>query len=137
MHTNFTTGLSCELLVASAYAAQGWAVYWPLHTQSRCDFLVEKEGDVRKVQVKKASWASVGAYKYLQCRLKSRNKHSCEYREGDWDEVVFVDDSQRMWRASWDEVKTLVSVCLDGTKPGYKTRSKLYDPTRWEWRNED
>lgn len=53
------------------------------------------------------------------------------YVEGDFDEIVFIDDANRMWRTTFDVVKDLVSVALDGTKEGYKTRSVLYDPNEW------
>lgn len=131
MHPNFIIGLTSELKVASWYSENGYSIYWPLSTQSRCDFLAERDGNFTKVQVKKATWSQTGPNKYLQCRLMSRNKHSRWYVEGDFDEIVFIDDANRMWRTTFDVVKDLVSVALDGTKEGYKTRSVLYDPNEW------
>ena len=131
MHPNFNIGLSTELYVASWYSEKGYAVYWPLSTQSRCDFIIEKDDVFQKIQVKKATWSKTGPYKYLQCRLKNRNKHASWYTEGDYDLIVFVDDQKRMWIAPFDEVNNLISVCLDGTKPGYKSRSDKYDPSFW------
>ena len=131
MHPNFNIGLSAELYVASWYADNDYVIYWPMSTQSRCDFLAEKNGIFEKIQVKKATWSQTGPYKYLQCRLINRNKHAKWYEKGDFDYIVFVDDARRLWRVPFDEVEGLVSVCLDGTKEGYTTKSSKYDPAKW------
>ncbi len=131
MHFNFHTGLSTELYAASWFANKDYSIYWPMATQSRCDFLIEKEGIFQKVQVKKATWAQVGPYKYLQCRLGPKRPGAPPYREGDYDLMVFICDDKRIWIAQYEELKNLVSVCLDGTKENYKTRSSLYDPVKW------
>ena len=127
---NFLYGLSTELYAASYFADLGYKIYWHMETQSRADFVIEKDGVFQKIQVKKATWSQTGPYKYLQCRLKSRNKCREWYSEGDYDLLVIV-DKPRIWIAPFSEVNELVSVCFDGTKPGYKTRSKLYDPDKW------
>ena len=132
MHPNFSSGLSTELYMASWFSEREYAIYWPMSTQSRCDFVVEKDGKFQKIQVKKATWSQTGPYKYLQCRLQNRNKHSRWYEEGDYDLIVFVSDEKEIWIAPFAEVNNLVSVCLGGTKPGYKTQSKLYDPDKWK-----
>lgn len=74
--SNHITGLSNELKVANYYASLGYDIYWPLGTQSRCDFIVDKYDHLpKKIQVKTASWSKSGDAKYLQCRLISRNKY--------------------------------------------------------------
>jgi len=132
MHINFHTGLSTELLAASYFSDKGFAIFWPMATQSRCDFVIEKDGYFQKVQVKKATWGKVGNNSYLQCRLKNKNKYSKWYEEGDYDLIVFISDEKEIWIAQFEEVNNLVSVCLKGTKEGYKPRSKLYDPETWK-----
>lgn len=131
MHPNFNIGLSAELYVASWYADNGYTIYWPMSTQSRCDFLAERGSQFEKVQVKKATWSKTGSYEYLQCRLINRNKHSKWYEKGDFDVIVFVDDAHRMWRTTFEVVAGLVSVCLDGTKPNYTPKSTKYNPNEW------
>ena len=130
MDINFNTGLRSELKAAEYYVSEGYALYWPMVTQSRCDFVVEKEGLFKKIQVKTGTWSKAGAYKYLQVRLKTRNRLSTSYTEGDFDEIVFVSDDS-LWVAPWRDISDLVSVCLLGTKPGYKPRSSKYDSATW------
>lgn len=134
MHSNFPIGLAAELKVAAWYVAKGYELFWPATTQSRCDFVVKhpsEAGLFRKVQVKKATWSTAGPYKYLQCRLENRNRYASRYEEGDFDEIAFTDGEDRIWIANFKDVDGLVSVCLDGTKPGYVTRSTRYDPSKW------
>ena len=132
MHNNFISGSSAELYAASFFSEKGFNIFWPLLTQSRCDFVIEKDNIYQKIQVKKATWSRIGNFEYLQCRLKNRNKYGSWYKEGDYDLLVFVSDEKELWIAPFEEVNHLVSVCLKGTKEGYKTRSKLYNPDTWK-----
>lgn len=134
MSPNFYNGTTAELYAASYFSELGYSIYWPMMTQSRCDFVIEKDGQFLKVQVKKATWSQIGAFKYLQCRLKNRNKHAVWYEEGDYDLLVFISDEKELWVAPFEEVNKLVSVCLKGSKEGYKPRSRLYDPETWKAR---
>jgi len=47
------------------------------------------------------------------------------------DELIILSEDGGIWLAQWEDVKGLTSVCLDGTKPGYKPQSTLYDPEDW------
>lgn len=113
---------------------KGYELFWPATTQSRCDFVVNHPGErnfFRKVQVKKATWSISGTYQYLQCRLENRNRYSTKYEKGDFDEIAFTDGDKRIWIANFEDVDGLVSVCLDGTRPGYTSKSEKYDPAKW------
>lgn len=134
MQDNFYTGAATEAFVASYFLENRYAVYWPALTQSRCDFVIEKDGTFQKVQIKKATWSKTGKYRYLQCRLMNRNVHSKWYEKGDYDLIVFVDDDKRMWIARFEEVNHLVSVALDGSKEGYVPQTMGYDPREWRVR---
>jgi len=131
MNSQHLTGSIHELKAASYFASLGYSVYWPLLTQSRCDFVIELEGVFQKVQVKTATQSYAGNFNYLQCRLKTRNKFGKVYKDGDFDIIVFIYE-EKMWLALWEEVKGLVSVCLGSDNPEYKPRAdKTYDPIKW------
>lgn len=131
MDNNHLTGSIHELKAATYAASLGYSVYWPLLTQSKCDFIIEIDNRFSKVQVKTATNSKAGGYNYLQCRLRSRNKYGKEYKEGDFDIIVFIYEDQ-MWVANWEQVKGLVSVCLGSDNPNYKPREKEYDPNTWK-----
>jgi len=130
LNKNHSTGVKNELKAASYFAGKGFEVYWPMHTQSRCDFIIYKNEYFNKVQVKTATWSKTGEHLYLQCRLKNRNKYGTVYLEGDFDWIVFI-DGERMWATGWEEVEGLSSVCLDSTNPNYNPRDKDYNPADW------
>ena len=130
MNIQHKSGLTSELKAASYFASEGYEIYWPMCTQSRCDFVVFKNEYFSKVQIKTATWSKTGEHLYLQCRLTNRNGYSTSYIEGDFDWIVFV-DGDRMWVAGWDDVDGLTSVCLDCTNPDYKPNKKTYDPNSW------
>lgn len=135
MNKDHLTGLSSELYAASWFSRKGWEVYFPLATQSRCDFLVETKGAYKKVQVKTASWSKSGKFKYLQVRLSSQGPTKRKfYDETDFDYIVFV-DYPRIWVAPFSEIEGKTSICLDSTNPEYKIRDKSYDPDSWRLDN--
>lgn len=133
MHANFAIGLAAELRVAAWYVDKGYEIFWPATTQSRCDFVAYHPAEklFRRVQVKKATWSKTGNYSYLQCRLENRNQYARRYEPGDFHEIAFTDDDNRIWIATFEQVDGLVSVCLDGTRPGYTSKSEKYDPSKW------
>lgn len=131
MEARHTTGVANEFRAASYFSKNGYDIYWPLGAQSRCDFVTERGGVFKKIQIKTATWSKTGDRKYLQCRLKSRNKLGKMYKDGDFDIIVFI-DGNRFWITSWDVVKGLVSVCLDCDKEDYNPRMiKIYNPKDW------
>lgn len=126
------SGSAAELYVASRYIKMGYTVLWPLMTQTRYDFAVEKSGEFKRVQVKKATWSANPWHNYLQARISSRNKGSKpKYVEGEFEEYAFTDDDGRLWIIPFDVLKGLTSVCLDSSNPNYKSYSKQYNPKEW------
>jgi len=129
-------GQANELLAATHFAEQGYIIYWPAATQSKCDFVIERDGKLQKVQVKTAAWNKPknSPFKYLQCRLVSRNNYGYKsfYTKGDFDIIVFVSPEKRMWACYYEDIKELTSVCLDSDNPDYKLRTERYNPTSWK-----
>lgn len=130
MEINHTQGVRSELKAMDYYNNLGYQIYTPLSAQSRADFVYDSGNSVVKVQVKTATWSVSGNISYLQCRLKSRNDYSKMYKDGDFDEIVFV-DGDRLWIAPWEDVKDKTSVCLDSNRLDYKPNTKDYDPNNW------
>lgn len=62
-------GAAAELYVASRLVALGYAVYYPLVTQSKADIVIEKGGVFQKVQVKKATRSEANGHPFIQVRL--------------------------------------------------------------------
>lgn len=129
-------GLANELLAANHFAEQGYQIYFPLATQSKCDFIIERDSKLQKVQVKTAAWNKPprSPHKYLQCRLVSRNQQGYKgfYKEGDFDVIVFVSPEKRMWTCYYEDIAGLTSVCLDSDNPYYKVRTDKYNPSSWK-----
>jgi|SRR5690554_438574 len=130
MEQNHINGIRSELKAMEYFNSLGYQIYTPINAQSRADFVYDNGEKLVKVQVKTATWSISGNYSYLQCRLKSRNDYSKMYKDGDFDEIVFV-DNDRLWVASWEEVKNKTSICLDCNRPDYKPNSKTYNPEDW------
>ena len=130
MDNNHVKGINSELKAMSYYNKLGYEIYTPLAAQSRADFVYDNGESLVKVQVKTATWSKSGEYSYLQCRLKSRNLYSTMYRDGDFDEIVFVDED-RLWVAPWKDIQGKTSICLDCDSPNYSPSTKDYDPNAW------
>lgn len=133
MNDKHMSGLAAEFQAAAYYVKQGYEIYWPMHSQSRADFLIHKDGEYKKIQVKKATWSQTGPYKYLQSRVSTRNKGSKPlYEEGDFDFIVFVEDEGRMWIMPFEVIKGMTSVCLASTNTEPRVNTKTYDPSKYE-----
>jgi hypothetical protein len=63
------------MLAAAFYLSKDMQVYFPICQQGPIDFIVEKEGGYKRVQVKTACWITSGNNKYLQCRTRLTNKY--------------------------------------------------------------
>lgn len=130
---NHRTGAITELRAAIYFVSKGCEIYWPQLTQSKADFVIDSPEGLKKVQVKRATWSTTGPYKYLQCRLVSRNKYQRGYKDGDFDIIVFMDDDD-MWVTSFESVKGMTSVCLSSTNPTYTPQT---DYCAEDWRVKD
>ncbi len=133
MNEKFTTGLASELKAASYYATLGYEIFWPMHTQSRSDFLILKDNEYQKIQVKTATWSQTGPYKYLQARVSTRNKYSKPlYHKGDFDIIFFVEPNGRMWSMPFEIIEGMTSVCLASTNTKPRANTKTYNPDDYE-----
>lgn len=62
-------GAASELRVAEWFVRQGCQVYWPTIQQGGIDLVVDIAGELTRVQVKSATWATAGRGRYLQCKM--------------------------------------------------------------------
>ncbi len=131
MKIQHISGVRAELYIAIYFVEEGWDIFWPHAAQSKIDFIAVKEGTVKRVQCKKATWSQTGPYKYLQSRVSSRNKVPVpKYQKDDFDIIVFTDDEGRIWLTEIENILGMTSVCLDSTNPAYKPQTK-YEPKGW------
>lgn len=102
-------------------------------TQSRCDFVVEKDNVFSKVQVKTATWSRAGPFKYLQVRLSSSNKNLRKYYTKEDFDLLAVADGNRLWIAPFSQIEGKTSLCLESTNPNYSKykKGKDYNPADW------
>lgn len=114
------TGAASEHYAAAYYLNKEYQVYWPSCQQSNIDFVVEKHGVFKKVQVKTATWNKAGPYYYLQCRTRTGNT-SPEHHMFD---VLFVVHETSAWEIPGEAIDT-TNLSLKGTHPDY-------GGTRWD-----
>ncbi len=125
-------GKITEMKAITYYLENGFEIFYPITVPGKADFIIVQKGLCKKIQVKKPTWSRSGKHAYLQCRLTDKRiKDGSMYSDGDWDELIMISDDGGIWVAPWEDVKGLTSVCLDGTKPGYKPTSDLYNPETW------
>lgn len=118
-----------ELKAAQHFSSKGYAIFWPLFTATKCDFIIVKDSETLKIQVKKATWEVRGNYNYLAGKVHRRKRGDREYTEDDFDFIVFIDDTDRMWMLPFTEVEGQSSVYLDSTNRNY-TPTKDYTEYR-------
>lgn len=131
MTIQFRQGFVTELEIAKYFAEQQYEIYWPLLTQSKADLIIVKGKEKKLVQCKKATWSQTGAYKYLQCRVSSRNKTpNPKYELEDFDIMAVSDGDGKLWIVPVEEVVDKTSLCFLSTNPDYKPETK-YDANSW------
>ncbi len=124
------SGHITEMFAAYFLANRGYNILWPLKTQSKYDLVIEYDGKLFKVQVKKATWSRAGSFEYLQSRLsKDKRTSSLHYKDTDVD-YFLITDRNKVWLIPYEDIKDMKSVCLSSTNPNYKPYSK-YDPDKW------
>lgn len=139
-HEHFI-GAAAELYVATRLMQKNWEIFFPVTTQSRCDFVaytpdIHIGGETYlpqepvKVQVKKATWNKVGKSKYLQVRI--HNGKTTHYARGDWD-FLAITDMDRVWMLDWDTVQNLNLSCihLDKISKNPRAVKRQYNPDVW------
>ena len=95
LHKDHYTGAMNEVKAQAYYLEQGYQVYTPIVQQSWVDFIVEKDSTLFKVQVKTATWNTVGSFKYLQSRVKLTNKYGKHPK--DLYDILDVLSSDTIW----------------------------------------
>ena len=104
-------------------------VYTPLLGQSKADMVVDIDGVLTKVQVKKATWCKTGNWEQLQVRIQSTRSRG--YSDGDFDLLVVTDGAGLFWHVPYEETVGRISLHLATSNPNPKTSSKDYDPAEW------
>ncbi|AGF91032.1 hypothetical protein SXHG_00010 [Synechococcus phage MRHenn-2013a] len=128
MDNKHMTGVKSELRAAIWFSERGYSVFFPLLTQSRVDFVVIKGPECIRVQVKTATWSISGKYKYLQVRLKSRDRQPKQLYSKEEVDVIFVIKDDNYWMIPIGDVEGLTSLCLESTNPKPKYHNKQYNP---------
>lgn len=96
---NHRTGILAELKAQEYYIKEGYEIYTPIMSQSKCDFVACKNSSTIKVQVKKASENPTKSGTYLQVRLQGKptDFSTREYTVEDFDELLVVHNTG-LWR---------------------------------------
>lgn len=112
-------GAASEHLAASYYLALNYKVFWPAAANGWADFIIEKEGEYQRVQVKTATWNRASPpHKYLQCRTRFTNKYDEEPSIAY--DILFVVADIGMWAIPTSELGKSSNICLAGSRPNYK-----------------
>ena len=119
------------MYVAYKLVSLGYEIFFPLMTQSKADFIALKDGQLYKVQVKKASWSTTHQFQYLQSRIHGKGKRDPKkwYAKEDVD-IFAITDNERVWWIPYEEIGHQTSVCLGSTNPKYKPQTK-YKAEDW------
>lgn len=107
MHDNHQIGATAELYVAYLLSSLGHPVFFPFITQSKCDLVVEMDGVLKKVQVKKATKSFAQGHPFIQIRLDGKDRS--KYADGDFDILAMVYEN-RLWLFPWEFVKGKTSM---------------------------
>lgn len=111
-------GARHELFAAAFYVGFGQQVYWPQIKQGPVDFILERDGQLHRVQVKGAWWNRVGPHRYLQVRTRTTNAVQYGPEAGRYDLVVIVFEDEL-----WEIPAHLISssnLSLRSTSPSYR-----------------
>tara|TARA_R100000808_G_C2140275_1_gene148078 strand:- start:498 stop:881 length:384 start_codon:yes stop_codon:yes gene_type:complete len=107
MHPNTRTGSANEYRAAAYFAEKGWEVFWPPTGKSPCDFVVVRNEETKRIQVKTASNWSQGNSDYIRVQLPQT------YQPGDFDLLVAVAKEGRMWIIPQDKLPQTASLYLE------------------------
>lgn len=112
-------GAASELIAASHYLSRGHQVYWPAVQQSYIDFIVDLNGELKKVQVKTTSWNG----DHLQCHTTSTNKYHLKASEKY--DILFIVSDVGMWEIPAD--------LINSSSLGLANRTGDYRPRGIDW----
>ncbi len=112
MHPTHRRGASTEYKAAAYFAERGWEVFWPPSGSSPCDFIISRQSETQKVQVKTATiWTRSGST-YTRVRLGGK----VLYKPGDFDLLVAWAPTDRLWVIPFEALpdKTMIYLVKDG-----------------------
>ena len=110
------------MYVAYRLSQLGYQIYFPFLTQSKCDLVVEIDGELKKVQVKTASKSQAKGHPFIQIRLAG-NENCHDYKDGDFDLLAMVYQG-RLWIFPWEFVKDKTSMSFSIFEPQGKPALK-------------
>lgn len=92
---HFTGSLS-ELKAACYFLRLGRQVFFPVVQQGPVDFVVEDGPNLKRVQVKTATWSKTGKNRYLQARTRLTNKYQ-DFLPRELYDILFVVSDLGNW----------------------------------------
>lgn len=120
-----STGAASELFAAYKFMAKGCAVFFPLLTQSKADFITDVGGELLRVQVKTGTLIQD---KYLQVRLGGCGRPS--YKPGDMD-ILCIVHKERLWVIPAEFIGDKTTLSFNPDKSDRKKRND-FDQFEWE-----
>lgn len=133
MNPQHLQGAATEYEVAAFFLSRGYAVYWPSVAQSRHDFVIQKDGEFKTVQVKSAREEESGPNTYLRVRLEKPDRGTRPYEPGDFD-ILAVAYRGRVWLIPFDELPSHSSITLEKWGPSTRPWEHDYNPDNWRVR---
>lgn len=124
MYVSQRRGAACEYTAASVFSDLGWTVFWTPTGSSPCDFLINREGKTKRVQVKSASWMEQGGTRYLRASIRARRR----YTKTDFDLLVVVAPDGRVWSIPFGFLPKTAMLYLEKDKSGVLHK---YGRERW------
>lgn len=116
-------GVASELKAGAFFAERGYEVYFPMSSQSRCDFIASCEGQTIKVQVKTITYDKVGTYTYAKARIGTDADRCSRYSHEDADVFFFVGVGE-MYLIPTKEVVNRTCITFGNDNPNYKPRPR-------------
>tara|TARA_Y100001963_G_scaffold105490_1_gene145676 strand:+ start:691 stop:1086 length:396 start_codon:yes stop_codon:yes gene_type:complete len=109
MHPNQRRGSASEYTAAAYFSEHGWEIFWPPTGASPCDFIMVKEDQTQRVQIKTAVTWRKGPSTYLRVKLSGNNN----YKPGDFDLLGVVGPESRMWVIPFDKLPERSMIYLE------------------------
>ena len=127
-------GVHIEVTAAKYFTETGCDIFWPLAGFTKSDFIRDDNGTLKRIQVKKVSWVQNNPaipFRYLSVPLHHSKGEA--YKKEDVDEVVLVDEDERIWVIPFEEIEGKKGLILDSTNPDYRPTVN-YNPDDWRVR---
>lgn len=112
MIDSFNIGVSSEMIAAGVLIKNGWDMLLPFDRRGKYDLAGIKEGELKKFQVKTASWWSRKDTTSVYLRVQTKSKGQ-KYLPEDIDYFLFVCPDMRVWMVPIDRLQDYSVVTLD------------------------